>query len=347
MMILMLYMREDAAVVRQPIYGLFLGNILTVIMAQIIRFHQTVAIVPGQSVSTGFLDEMGILMVWGTSLLYIDAIAIILFYEKLGRYLQRHIVLRFAICGVVILSFDQAGFYGALRLLFNAPVDVFYDGWKAKMAAVGIYSLLFATYLWLTAAKGRFLTRRSVADVFNDLTFRERYEELLSRSGRDMLTGVSDRARMELDAPSLVVECLEKRRPVSVLIVDIDHFKTVNDTFGHLQGDEILREFAAVLKRAVQPLGHLYRFGGEEFVALLPAMTHETALAFSASLRVAVLAELQRPDGSPLTVSIGVATAFEDGQLFRALLSEADAWLYAAKNNGRDQVHGRHGMWVG
>lgn len=347
MMILMLYMREDAAVVRQPIYGLFLGNIVTVVMAQIIRFHQTVAIVPGQSVSTGFLDEMGILMIWGTSLLYIDAIAIILFYEKLGRYLQRHIVLRFAICGVVILSFDQAGFYGALRLLFNAPADVFYDGWKAKMVAVGIYSLLFATYLWLTSAKGRFLTRRSVADVFNDLTFRERYEELLSRSGRDMLTGVSDRARMELDAPSLVVECLEKQRPVSVLIVDIDHFKTVNDTFGHLQGDEILREFAAVLKRAVQPLGHLYRFGGEEFVVLLPAMTHETALAFSASLRAAVLADLQRPDGSPLTVSIGVATAFEDGQLFRALLSEADARLYAAKNNGRDQVHGRHGMWVG
>lgn len=81
-------------------------------MAQIIRFHQTVAIVPGQSVSTAFLDEMGVLMVWGTSLLYIDAIAIILFYEKLGRYLQRHIVLRFAICGVVILSFDQAGFMG-------------------------------------------------------------------------------------------------------------------------------------------------------------------------------------------------------------------------------------------
>lgn len=110
MMILMLYMREDAAVVRQPIYGLLLGNILTVIMAQIVHFHQTVAIVPGQSVSAGFLDEMGVLMVWGTSLLYIDAIAIILFYEKLGRYLQRHIVLRFAICGVVILSLDQAGF---------------------------------------------------------------------------------------------------------------------------------------------------------------------------------------------------------------------------------------------
>jgi diguanylate cyclase (GGDEF)-like protein len=248
---------------------------------------------------------------------------------------------------VVILSLDQAGFYAALRYMLNAPVDVFYDGWKAKMVAVAIYALLFAIYLKLTAAKGRFLTRRSVADVFNDLTFRERYEELLSRSGRDMLTGVSDRARMELDAPSVVVECLEKKRPVSVLIVDIDHFKTVNDTFGHLQGDEMLREFAAVLKRIVQPHGHLYRFGGEEFVALLPTMTHEGALAFSAGLRTAILKDLQRPDGSPLTVSIGVATAFEDGQLFRALLSEADARLYAAKNNGRDQVHGRYGMWVG
>ena len=97
----------------------------------------------------------------------------------------------------------------------------------------------------------------------------------------------------------------------------------------------------------MQPLGHLYRFGGEEFVVLLPAMAHETALAFSNNLRAAILADLQRPDGSPLTVSIGVATAFEDGQLFRALLSEADARLYAAKNNGRDQVHGRYGMWVG
>ncbi len=347
MMILMLYMREDAAVVRQPIYGLFLGNILTVIMAQLIRFHETVAIVPGQAASTAFLDEMGVLMVWGTSLLYIDAIAIILFYEKLGRYLQRHIVLRFGICGVVILSLDQAGFYGALRLLFDAPIDVFYDGWKAKMAAVAVYSLLFAVYLWLTSAKGRFLIRRNIADVFNDLTFRERYEELLSRSGRDVLTGVSDRARMELDAPSIVLDCTEKRRPVSVIIVDIDHFKTVNDNFGHLQGDDMLRNFAAVLKQRVQPHGHLYRFGGEEFVVLLPAMTHETALGFAEELRNAVLAGLRRPDGTLLTVSIGVATGLEDGRLFLELLSEADARLYAAKNNGRDQVHGRYGMWVG
>lgn len=346
MMILMLYMREDAAIVRQPIYGLFLGNILTVVMAQIIRFNQTVAVVPGQAVSAGFLDEMGVLMVWGTSLLYIDAIAIILLYEKLGRYLQRHTVLRFAICGVVVLSFDQTGFYGALRYMFDAPIGVFYDGWMAKMVAVAIYSILFAIYLRLSSAKGRFLHRRNVADVFNDLTFRERYEELLSRSGRDMLTGVSDRARMELDAPAVVAEGLERKQPVSVLLVDIDHFKAVNDTFGHLKGDEILKEFATVLKDAVQPFGSLYRFGGEEFVVLLPSMPHDDAIERSQNLRCTIARNLQRPDGTPLTVSIGVATSSEDGADFRNLLAEADIRLYAAKNNGRDQVRGRYGFSV-
>lgn len=344
MMILMLYMREDAAVVRQPIYGLFLGNILTVVIAQITRFHQTVAIVPGQTVDTGFLDEMGLLMLWGTSILYIDAIAIILLYEKLGRRLQRHTVLRFALCGVAILTFDQAGFYVALRYLFEAPLDVFYDGWLAKMVAVGIYSVLFALYLKLSSSKGRLLLRRSVGDVFNDLTFRERYEELLSRSGRDMLTGVSDRARMELDAPAVVEECLGRKKPVSVLLVDIDHFKAVNDTFGHLKGDEILKEFAAVLKDVVQPHGDLYRFGGEEFVVLLPTMAHDDALVFSQNLRSAIASGLSRPDRTPLTISIGVATSVDDGTQFRNLLAEADIRLYAAKNNGRDQVHGRHGV---
>lgn len=86
---------------------------------------------------------MGVLMVWGTSLLYIDAIAIILLYEKLGRYLQRHTVLRFAICGVVVLSFDQTGFYGALRYMFDAPIGVFtMAGWPRWWLSPSIRSCL-------------------------------------------------------------------------------------------------------------------------------------------------------------------------------------------------------------
>lgn len=346
MMILMLYMREDAAVVRQPIYGLFLGNLLTVLFAQLVQFHQIADITPSRPINISFLDEMGILMIWGTALLYLDSIGIILLYEKLGRYLQRWIVLRFAICGAVMLSFDQAGFYGVLRYLYDAPVQVFFDGWKAKMVAVIVYATLFAIYQKISSSGPIFAMRRSVSDVFDDLTFRERYEDLLSRSGRDVLTGLSDRARMELDAPELVEGCVDKGRVASVLIVDIDHFKTINDTFGHLRGDEILRDFSAILAKHTQPHGHLFRFGGEEFVALLPAMSHDWALSFASDLQTEILKGVSRPDGTPLTISIGVATSDEDGKTFRTLLSLADDRLYAAKNNGRDQVHGRHGMWV-
>jgi diguanylate cyclase (GGDEF)-like protein len=346
MMILMLYMKEDASVVRQPIYGLFLGNLLTVAMAQLVQFHQVPELTAGRPLNAGFLDEMGILMIWGTALLYVDAIGIILLYEKLGRYLQKWIVLRFAICGAVLLSVDQAGFYGALKYLYDAPQQVFFDGWKAKMVSVLIYSVLFAIYQKVSAAKVRFSALRNVGDVFNDLTFRERYEDLLSRSGRDTLTGISDRARMELQAPLVVDECLQKNRLVSVLIVDIDHFKAINDGFGHLQGDEVLKDVAAILQRQTHPHGQLFRFGGEEFVALLPSMSHHQALSFAARLQSAISAAITRPDGMPLTVSTGVATSDEDGASFRALLSQADIRLYSAKNNGRDQVHGRHGMWI-
>jgi diguanylate cyclase (GGDEF)-like protein len=338
MMILMLYMKEDAAVVRQPIYGLFLGNLLTVAMAQIIQFHPVSETAAGHAMNSDFLDEMGILMLWGTAILYLDSIGIILLYEKLGRYLQKWIVLRFAICGVLLLSFDQLGFYAGLHYLFDAP--------KAKMVAVLLYSAMFAIYLRVSASKMRFTALRSVGDVFNDLTFRERYEDLLSRSGRDTLTGISDRARMELQAPLIVDECLQKKRLVSVLIVDIDHFKSINDSFGHLQGDEVLKSVAAILQQHIHPQGHLFRFGGEEFVALLPSVSHEHALGFAGNLQAAILPAIRRPDGSPLTVSIGVATSDEDGASFRAMLSQADIRLYSAKNNGRDQVHGRHGMWV-
>ena len=94
----------------------------------------------------------------------------------------------------------------------------------------------------------------------------------------------------------------------------------------------------------VQPHGDLYRFCGEEFVVLLPTMAHDDALAFSQNLRSAIASGLSRPDRTPLTISIGVATSVDDGTQFRNLLAEADIRLYAAKNNGRDQVHGRHGV---
>ncbi|MFB9952235.1 diguanylate cyclase [Rhizobium puerariae] len=343
MMILLLYLKEDAATVRQPIYGLFLGNLLTVGIAQILQSHEVVALPAGRSVDMGFLNEMGWLMVWGTALLYIDAIGIILLYERLGRLLRGHLVLRFALSGAVVLTFDQVGFYSALSILFDAPASVFLGGWWAKLLAVAIYSLLFAAYLKIEQIPRLTKSTREISDIFNDLTFRERYQALLARSGVDALTGLFDRSRLETDAPLLIRNCLDRGRGVSLVIVDADRFKEVNDRFGHLKGDEVLKEVAARLQAVLRPGDHLSRFGGEEFVLLLPSTGHDGALTFAERLRVEIRRAIVRPDGQHVTVSLGVATAPEDGLTLDALLGCADERLYRAKNDGRDNVHGRFG----
>jgi diguanylate cyclase (GGDEF)-like protein len=293
-----------------------------------------------------FLNEMGSLMVWGTALLYIDAIAIILLYERLGRVFRRHVIWRFAISGAIVLSFDQAAFYSGLHFLFDAPLSVFFGGWYAKMLAVVIYSVLLLVYLKVEQIPKLALSRREISDIFHDLTFRERYQALLATSGVDRLTGVFDRNRLEADGPGMIKHSIEMGQKLSLVIIDADRFKDVNDLFGHMKGDEVLKNVAAQLKARTRPRDHLSRFGGEEFVLILPNTDHEEALVLSERLRQDICASVLRPDGQCITVSIGVATTPEDGDTFASLLCAADQRLYNAKKDGRDNVHGRQGRLV-
>lgn len=339
MLILLLYIKEDAATVRQPIYGLFLGNLMTVVMALVLRFHTLDNADPlGHS---AFVTEVGWLMLWGTTLLYFDSIAIILLYEKLGRILSRQATLRFVIAGAVMLTFDQIAFFGALHLFLDVPIEAFWGGWKAKMLSVGIYSTIYFLYRQMFRTGDAHVVTRPIADIFGDLTFRERYEDLLARSGRDTLTGVFDRNRMEIDAPSMIRECLQSGHSVSAIILDVDHFKSVNDRFGHLQGDEVLKALANLLRGAVRDGDGLYRFGGEEFVILLPRIDHFQAMATAERLRRQVASTLATLDQVPVTISCGVATGPQDGVNFSELIACADERLYRAKGEGRNCVRGQ------
>jgi diguanylate cyclase (GGDEF)-like protein len=346
MMILLLYIKEDAATVRQPIYGLLLGNLLTVGLAQILQAHSAVTLPGGRTADMGFLDEMGWLMVWGTSILYLDSIGIILLYERLGRLMERHVVLRFAISGAALLTFDQIAFYTVLHILLDAPLSVLFGGWYAKMLAVVIYSGLFAIYLRLDQNRKWFSPAREISDIFHDLTFRERYQALLAKAGIDSLTGVFNRGRLEADGPELVRECLAKGLSMSVVIIDADQFKQINDQFGHQRGDSVLRELAETLGSGVRSGDHLSRFGGEEFVLLMCGAGHDDAIRRAERLRQDISFRIRRPDGQALTVSVGVATAPEDGRTLDVLIGRADERLYQAKNSGRDSVHGRLGRFV-
>lgn len=147
MLLLLLYIREDAVVVRQPIYGLLFGNVLLFAMAFLMRHHTLISIVPGRAADFGFLNEMGALMVWGTAILFFDCIIIILLYERSRAWLGDHVWVRLALCGALVMTFDQLAFYAGLYMLTGAGLPVLIGGWVAKMGAVALYSVLAALYL--------------------------------------------------------------------------------------------------------------------------------------------------------------------------------------------------------
>src|SRR5699024_7446157 len=154
------------------------------------------------------------------------------------------------------------------KMLIGADFTVMIGGWSAKMAAVAIYSALAVLYLRKFEPASEDDMSRRISDVFSTLTYRERYEDLLASSRRDALTGVLDRGALETQGRMSVIKAMLVGRPVSLLVVDVDHFKEFNDRFGHAFGDVALRRIADTIVACVRPADQVYRFGGEEFVVV-------------------------------------------------------------------------------
>ncbi|MDF3862920.1 sensor domain-containing diguanylate cyclase [Pseudomonas denitrificans (nom. rej.)] len=157
--------------------------------------------------------------------------------------------------------------------------------------------------------------------------------QLSQEAQSDALTGLANRRAM-----GVALEALEQSGvPYSVLAVDIDHFKRVNDTWGHDAGDEALRRIAAVLRDSSRAGDLACRAGGEEFVLLLPQTALETAVGIAERIRESV-AVTQIPQAGPVTLSIGVAESGELASTPEAVLKLADKRLYSAKQSGRNRV---------
>jgi diguanylate cyclase (GGDEF)-like protein len=155
----------------------------------------------------------------------------------------------------------------------------------------------------------------------------------------DYLTGIQNRRRISELGQRLMTRCSERAEPFAVLLLDLDHFKSINDDFGHAAGDRALQAVATELKRHLRRGDELGRYGGEEFAVVLPATEVERAAAIAERLRAAVAALPTEQIGldRALTVSIGVASA-GSARDFAALIAQADVALYAAKQDGRDRV---------
>ncbi|GGC63262.1 GGDEF domain-containing protein [Undibacterium terreum] len=160
---------------------------------------------------------------------------------------------------------------------------------------------------------------------------------LEQRSNLDPLTSVLNRRGFALAYAQHRARMQRSLQPMSFMSIDLDHFKSINDRFGHAAGDEVLMHAASTITKALRGSDHLARFGGEEFIVLLPATEKDTAYVIAERIRAAV--HHTAPDGlPPYTISIGIACQRIPDETMDAVLVRADAALYRAKTGGRDRI---------
>lgn len=242
---------------------------------------------------------------------------------------------------------------GLIRLPLGRLVDSGWGNFKTlpgdldlglAVLFVPLNLLLFLLVSKLLIDAFSFTERQRAAMLQREIETRMQAEEALQAANTelqrlattDRLTGVWNRARLE---EILIVEMMRAERyqqPLSLLIIDVDHFKVINDTFGHLAGDAVLIELTQRIRVQVRSVDALARWGGEEFVLLLPQCGVVDGLVVAEKLR-AVVADQPFPVVGRVTASFGLAQ-FQPGETLDSWLHRADEALYAAKQGGRNRV---------
>jgi diguanylate cyclase len=167
-------------------------------------------------------------------------------------------------------------------------------------------------------------------------------EAIRAESLTDPLTGLGNRKYFDRSIETAVQNALAAGEPLSLLMFDIDHFKSFNDSYGHLTGDQVLRLVGMSLRQTIKGQDITARYGGEEFAVVLPSTALRQALTVADHIRRAVMAkELKKKSTGEIlgrvTISVGVSMLKPDDDI-HSLLERADACLYAAKRNGRNRV---------
>ena len=192
--------------------------------------------------------------------------------------------------------------------------------WNAIAAVSGVLVIALLIYFLVT-----------------NLRFRQQLVRLASQDG---LTGLPNRRRTAELATEALAAMTEADKPLTIAIIDMDHFKYINDRCGHATGDYVLREFARLGRESVRAEDTLGRWGGEEFLLVMPDAAAEMAIATLDRLRTLVFGINLPPSGAGLRVSMSAGLAVRDKQIrsLDELIARADAALYVAKNEGRDLV---------
>jgi diguanylate cyclase (GGDEF)-like protein len=179
------------------------------------------------------------------------------------------------------------------------------------------------------------MVMRFAAHAALALTNADLKEEVAKLAASDSLTGLANRRVLTTILSREIARTARTKQPLSLAIMDIDYFKHINDTYGHLRGDEVLKEVASAMAASVREQDLVARYGGEEFAVVLPDCASEGALAVVERVRAAVASA---GTVAKVTISVGIATLEGEGSDGERLMAAADEALYAAKHSGRDRV---------
>lgn len=228
----------------------------------------------------------------------------------------------------------KVAFASYLLLYLGATVSAV-GGMLADSGSIGVVVFLAAGHFVLIVVV--WVLARNVERL---ASARARADLLELQATTDPLTGIANRRRVEEELLRQVARARRYRQPFAAVLADLDHFKAVNDAYGHEVGDEVLVSAVARLRSATRETDLLGRWGGEEFVILAPQTSHEGACALAERCRVALTAHAQEDPRMRVTASFGVASLDVDADDARSLMRRVDLAMYAAKMEGRDRVVG-------
>ena len=340
--VLLVYVLEDELEARRLIFGSVLANVT---LALLIFFFQPFFEEPGVINHLG-LDGPGAArlartVVIGAGLMAVDAFILIRAFEWFGERISRNVLARaqFSLC--LCVAFDAMFFslvaFGA-RPHFTTILVVDLIG---KVSAASFYSLLFVFLLpWSRMTGDRGLTAR--LHVKGSITFKDRFQDLQKVAVRDALTGVFNREYFDHELRTQTERALLREEPLLLLLIDLDSFKKINDTFGHPTGDRVLALIGEALRTVARQNDTVCRYGGEEFAILIASGKDSIGNVLFERTREE-LDRLWKAAAPPFSFpaprfSMGGATVPGDARTAEELLAVADHHLYTSKRAGGDQL---------
>jgi diguanylate cyclase (GGDEF)-like protein len=265
-------------------------------------------------------------------------------------------VLMALLCGVTSINAQVYGtyvvaYYGQIGILWATSVSGLLQAASSQTALD--YAAGLSVFIALTAYYTRAISKRLLEGIRLQLAngslaaqLRTALQKVEIDAATDALTGLWNRRALDDVLKQQVERRASSGRPFSILVLDIDFFKNINDEFGHMVGDDVLCAFAQRLREFLRSADICARFGGEEFVVVLPETSMSTAMEVGERIRKGIAqAPLLNKPSVQATVSIGVAT-MEKEQGINELFAAADAAVYLAKNEGRNQVRSHMEMPV-